>query len=282
MMRERAVLELLDWVRGELDAQEARLQLGGEEPAASDCLSHDLGGGWRLVVTFAEPPADLAESQVKLTSIVESFSLDANQLRPPNLGVPRTEWIERRLDETAMALAQGAGAVAAVVVDGSSPELWAHSQRREGDQVPDLVQFAGALREVRKRGIELRRDEDLSIEQCMESLIERGCPPECVGYVARELPSSEREWHSRVVLAEGLAALRLDAALRHGPTSGGQWVARRFAGAYYALLGFVEPPVDLVAERAFHRLLPLLEALLLRLPPRGPEPPRERASLRLL
>ena len=72
-------LRLLELVRKELGADDARVELGGREPVDPRTVFSVLTDGSRLVVVFAEPPADRTAKAEQLERLVESFGQTLNE-----------------------------------------------------------------------------------------------------------------------------------------------------------------------------------------------------------
>ena len=150
-MNESTLEELLALVQRDLSAESVHVDAGLEpadlpEPAAPAApadltLLRDLPGARRLVVTFAEPPADVEALGRRLDMLVSAFTevLTDNRARasrPPPA---------RSLQEELAALAQRAGALEAVVIDAHSPIVWGSGTEPAG-QTSVLAEPAPTLR----------------------------------------------------------------------------------------------------------------------------------------
>jgi hypothetical protein len=141
-----ALLRLLDLVRRELGAEDARAEIGGADPLDPRLLFARHPGGFRVVAVFNEAPEDSARLHGRLADLLESFSgvgpaIDAAELR---LEAPRA----RRLDAALGALAERAKAACAFVVDRGSPMIWGSSGARD---VADGVDAATRQADVLER-----------------------------------------------------------------------------------------------------------------------------------
>jgi hypothetical protein len=166
--------ELLSIVQRDLAAASVRVVDAAAEPANEPSwdelreLRCDLPGGRGLIVTFAEPPADVVARRRRLEMLVSAF---ADTLAAEGAG-PRTKRPEpaRSLQEELAALAQRAGAVEAVVIDAHSPVVWGsatatpeHAAHLAGSS-PDL-RSPGALHQVGPDDIAAAQDYGIASAQ---------------------------------------------------------------------------------------------------------------------
>ena len=113
--------ELLAIVKRDLAAEDVRLVEATEPPAPPGTLEREVPGGRRLVVTFAEPPADVDARARRLSMLISAFhdllveDGHARAARPSPA---------RSLSEELSALALRANAAEALVIDAFSPIIW--------------------------------------------------------------------------------------------------------------------------------------------------------------
>ncbi len=276
---------LLELVRRELGAVDARFELGGLPPTEPTTIWHGLDEQWRLVVLFDEPPEARVELVSKLETLVQSFAVTTEPVKPPFSSVPPPDLLERRLDEVVGALADLARGSAAIVVDRASPVIWASSRRREGEEVRDLIELGRYCDEAAEAGVELAADPSGDAQVLSRSLEERLGPVVARRLAGELVAATAEDWQARALLARAVAEVRSEHAREprsHGTVDGGAWVARSFAGNYLLIVTYVGDVPELALERGLHRALPHVEALLLRLPPHDPGPAGARRALRLV
>jgi hypothetical protein len=118
-----SLLRLLDLVRQDLGAQDCRLEIGGADPEDAKLIWCRLPAGTRLVVVFAEPPADPAHCAQRLGAWAESFEglLSGPAEERPR---PRGASVADHLEEELARLASRAEALGAAVIDRQSPVVW--------------------------------------------------------------------------------------------------------------------------------------------------------------
>jgi hypothetical protein len=118
-----SLLRLLDLVRQDLGARDCRLEIGGADPEDPRLVWCRLPAGTRLVVVFAEPPADPGQYAVRLGAWAESFEgllSGPAEERPKPGGVSIADELEQELAR----LASRAEALGAAVIDRQSPVVW--------------------------------------------------------------------------------------------------------------------------------------------------------------
>lgn len=278
--------KLLELVRRELGAVDARFELGGNPPSEPTVLWRELDQEWRVVVIYDRVPNDRAALLARLETLVDSFAVVSEPVRPPFASVPPGDLVERRLDETVAALADLALASSAIVIDRKSPVIWASSRRRAGEEVEDLLELARFHGLADTAGIVLEPSSADDEAAIAHSLQERGLGPVVARRLAGELSgSTSEEWFARVLLAHAVAGVRSDQSLEprsRREVEEGAWVSRAFAGSYLLVVTFAGPVAELALERATHRAMAYVEALLLRLPPHDPGPMGSSRALRLV
>ena len=99
-------MRLLELVRRELEAEDAHLRLGGREPNDPRELVSEIRPGCRLVVRFAEPPADPGQARERLAELTAAFNgtvtnavelLDTTLARAPTLLASTLDNLDRWL-----------------------------------------------------------------------------------------------------------------------------------------------------------------------------------------
>lgn len=278
-MPQGALLRFLDLLRQELDADDARAEVGGADPSDPRLLWTNLPGGWRLVICFDEAPADRAAKLEQLDKLVDGFSqtLDDGQLpAPPS---PPVDSAFRRLDGALEALRSRTGGVGAVIVDVQSPVLWGSSEpQRHDSDVELLVDLGRALDTVRDAGVDL--DELMALEPAdLDTRLRSvGIEPEHAGVLGRALAHGDEAARRHHLLTCVAVARARDADPRerevrwahHEPQFG--YFVRSFANIYLLVVVFEGAFSELHVESTVLHALPGIEQLLLSLPPLDPKP----------
>jgi hypothetical protein len=286
---------LLELVRRQLDADDARVEFGGRAPTDPRVVWAELPNGWRLVAVLAEPPAEPGVAEERLAALVDAFGATTEQLAHDGGSRPPPGLVARQLDDELGALAAVTGAVAAVVVDAKSPVLWGSSLPR--DQIEEIDSLLGLARHLQLAVEALADPRGLLDPGSLRSptlLKERGVSVETAHRLARWCeriapesgPSDEARCRREGLLALALAAVRAQAsAADEGGAQRihaalGEGLFRRFASVYRLVLVFEGSFSELHAEGAMIRRLPCIEQLVLALPPVDP-PPRFGRLIRL-
>ncbi|MFC1642218.1 hypothetical protein ACFL5O_05950 [Myxococcota bacterium] len=138
------LLRLLDLVRQDLGAADARVEIGGLDPLDERLVWCRLATGNRLVAVFPERPADVAEVRDRLVAWAESFEGllgAAADLRSQTTSQAAGTRLERELAR----LVERAGAAGARIIDARSPVVWAAFEPRANDtEWSQLVERATA------------------------------------------------------------------------------------------------------------------------------------------
>lgn len=278
-MRVASLLRLLELVRRELPADDARIELGGAAPDDEKTICCELPDGFRLVALFSEAPADRDKRKERLETFAHSF---AGSLTP-DFEAPgdRHELASRRLDDELDALADRAGAVRAVVIDTQSPIIWGTSgTRRHEDDVEMALHTARAAAQAKGAGVDLAGL--LESDDPMALMAERGVDRSVSHFLSQDVERIRKEsrrsgaaWRHHLLTAQAIAAVRgesevpQDLLLRDADFG---LIVRAFASIYRLLLVFDGPFSELHAEAATLRALPVIERLVLALPPIDPGP----------
>ncbi|WP_437672414.1 hypothetical protein [Sorangium sp. So ce131] len=288
-----ALLRFLDLVQRELSADDALIELGGrpsDDPRTVWCA---LPNGSRLVARFAEPPGEPAEVAGRLEELAASFA----GLSSPHDEAPRPPQgaSTHRLDDELEGLALRAGALGAVVVDDTSPVVWGTSEpRRDEVDVDDMLLLARWADEVERAGvnlIDLLELDDAALEQALATTSLGARERETVaGHLQKIRERGSRSpaaWRRQVAIARAVDRVRGPAASEgaaHGRFIGQDdqvgVYARSFANIYRVILAYPCPFSELQAEGAVQQALPLIERLVLALPPIDPHPGAKILRLR--
>ena len=286
----------------ELDAASVQIVPSDADTSADGdgtTLHWDLGRGRQLVLTFATPILDRADKEARLATLIESF---ADLFGEVAAEVPRArpEPAEALRAELS-ALAGRAGALAALVIDATSPVVWGASEAPTGTDDPEAeAHIRSVFCRATGAGISwvelVRRPGDLALSA------ERKGPEEHAGRALRLVPpvdalaplsTEDREEIGRRVQLTRSAITRV----RNNPTlaelhrgehlheavleEGLGYLARSFATIYVLLLVYPGPFDELGAERAATRALPSIERLVVALPPDDAPTPQKGAVVAL-
>lgn len=282
---------LLELVRRDLGADDARIEIGGRPPKNDSVVWAPVGPSRRLVACFATPPADPTAKHRRLCELAQAFrDVALTPVPPPRAqlaAVPGSspEWgsSHAALDEELSGIAFRTGARAALVLDASSPMLWGCSlaplRPLREVAVSELLGLADAV--AARAGLPRAEDPTASYEALAEQLAPSSAR------MARLLRESDSEMCESLALCaravavarsvppESFGAMRL--ALHDGDLG---LLGRSVSGVYAVLVvfagGFGEPRADGVVRRARRHLARLIAAL----PP--VEPPPEARALRLV
>jgi hypothetical protein len=285
-MGEAPMKRMLELVKRELGASDARAEFGGEPPRDRRILYVDLPKDWRIVAIFDEPPERPKEVLMRLRQLSSAFFEVGPNLPRPNPDGER-HWVTRRLDDELCTLAARANAVGALVIDYQSPVFWGFSEPRFNDEsVEEALEWASWEEELQKSELSLEALAGVAKEGLEELLNRRVTTPSERQLALRlwarlqELEPTPR--HTRIALYRAASNLRARADGQAGPPSGVfrdlvrnegfGYVARSFASIYVAAIVFDRKYSELHAEAALLHALPVVERLVLALPPVEPPP----------
>ncbi len=273
------ISKLLEVIRKELDADDARLELGGKDPGEG-AVWCALPSGFRLVVLLPDAGAErtdeeLAALRERLVFLARSFDATLDRVSPP---APRpTGSPQHALDDALDVLAGQTSALAALVVDNDSPVFWGSSLNPRGDEDVSAAERAA-------EALALADAAELDLGAILAGTNEGPVPPELERHVAqiRADAGDERdadEWNRRLTVFAATAALREacrgegELGTRHAVHDDDlAYLARSFSGIYWLLLAFeVSQFSELHAEAAMIHALPWIERLVLSLPPIDPD-----------
>lgn len=281
-------LRFLDLIRRELACEDARFQLGGRPTDDGRELWAELGEAWRLVARFGRPPkGGVREALVaKLEALAASFTGLGAELRE-RVPAARVDSSRDEVDEALTLLAAQAKALRAVVLDEDSPVMWGSSELPKGAEDVEFALGTGELADSAAAvGLDLVALLTLSPEQLEQALaaLDSG---KLRQRMLRKLPQirelgAQRDaasWAAHIATCRAIAALRRAPERREAMTPELGWFAREFAGIYHVLLVYAGPFSELDATRPMRKALPVIERLVLALPPVEPPP---KSNLRVL
>jgi len=284
---------LLDLVRRELGADDARAELGGRDPQVEDQEAKDhvawarMGERWRVVATFDAPVEDLAAKTERLRTLLGPFSsperLERASTPPESVSLQRSAM---ELDEELDRLAERTGARAAIVFDERSPVLWGCSSLRADGWDVEAMELARRLADGARR-VGLDPALWLAEGAPTPTVLRAAGVDETLGQrwshrfhrLSDLAPDWTRdEWHEAVQVAVGVSEARAqcegglapERIAEHDETWG--VFGKSFAQIYMLALIFDGPYSELHAEGPLVRALPHIESLVLALPPVEPPP----------
>ena len=160
-MTDPGLLRFLEIVVRELEAADARVEIGGKDPTDPRFVSRLAPNGSRVVAVFDTAPEQPALVENRLDALVQSFfSTAENAVHnvPPSRTPP--DIAGRRLDDELTRLSERAAAQGAVVFDLASPVLWgaSHTTSTEIDRLLET-----AILRVRDAHAELRHSHTLRL-----------------------------------------------------------------------------------------------------------------------
>jgi hypothetical protein len=282
-VHDRPLLRLLALIQRELGADDARAEIGGRDPTEAGAVWVRVSDERRIVVWFDEVPPDPGAVHQRLRSLIDAFMATAVTLDVSGSETWRgatSGFLQAELRK----LSDHAGACVALVIDASSPVLWACSS--SGDEphwdVADLVELDGVRGRVHALGLDPATLLGAEPEAVRRALTAADADAELI---EAAMASSGRArgaepaevWRDRLRMARAIADVRAGAGqlttgrsrLSSSSAEFG-YVARAFADAYWLILAYAGAFSDLRAEAALSRSLPRVERLVLALPPTDP------------
>lgn len=258
---------LVALVRRDLGADEVRVVTTNEAPAQDDprSLRRPLPGDRMLIATFAEPPSDADARIRRLDMLIDSFR---DLMTEPSIAPSRLPPASS-LHEELRALAERAGAVDALVIDARSPIVWGAADAERVSKPEDTSPPAEVVRLDDRRP----SGERITATQHPPTPTPPLTAPASLE-LAPELPVTPTDRAlDEVRSLPILASLHRGGHLHHAERgSDFGFIARSFAGIYVLIVVFTTAYDELRAERAVQHSLPVIERLVLALPPLDPTP----------
>ncbi|MCA9628518.1 MAG: hypothetical protein KC766_12660 [Myxococcales bacterium] len=287
----RAVLRLLEVVRAQLGAADARLEIGGLDPDDPHLVWVNLEDSERVVVVFEDPPEDREAQRERLVALLNTFAETLSGVEPGE-AMQRHAPPDRRLEQVLDALRSRCGASLALIVDEQSPMLWSRSGLGSGfdrDLLLDVLATSRACQELGLLFGELVRLEPEELQVQIQAALKQGSASrhrqrELVTRIERARGEIDVEQVDRALAAAALVELvtqQQRGSDRFAVEAPGRvHVGRRITGIYWVALTVEASWSELQTEAALRDLLPGIERLVLALPPFDP-PPRGARVLRL-
>ena len=279
-MNEEALSRFLELCAREMDASDVRAEPRGTAVASAKVIVVPLGERSEVVVSFDEAPADIEARQRRLEMLATAFAAAIEGAGPERPKRAKRRSLRRELE----ALAIRADAIDAVVIDAHSPIVWGAVAGPVASPVTNVIPLNAESRARIERIQESHRDliavvdDDDDDESDDASELHR---PASGGSddrtSATPAPGTPSPLTTRAVA--DVRALPATASLHRGGHLAYNKreehygvVARSFAAIYVLILVFDKAFDMLRAERALREGLPIIERLVLALPPFDPEP----------
>jgi len=259
-----ALARFLELCAREMDTADVRAEPRGTVAPAPGVIVVPLGERSEVVVRFDEVPPDVDARQRRLEMLASAFASAIEVgLKHPQIG-------RRSLRRELEILAQRAEAVDAVVIDAHSPIVWGAVAGPVASAKTNVIPLNPESRARIARIHDSHRDLIAAIGgEDEEAEVERTSatpPPGAPSPLTTRAVAEVRALPATAMLHRGghLAHNRRDE--HYGV------VARSFAAIYVLILVF-DKAFDMIrAERALREGLPMIERLVLALPPMDPEP----------
>lgn len=270
----------LEIVQRDAGAEDVFIRVGGAQIENSDKL---LSVPWRddvaliLQWSAAPEPTVLEKAQRIATEFVNNaFPEEALEaaVHLPTHAVVRD--VSRELDEALGLLARRARAEEALIIDHKSPEIWGSSEYpRHGWNLEDVIAVDKIEHTLGALGLSLATLAALATEDELQAALrEKGLESTTLRERARDVRWAKSLCEESIDPAK-LRIFRALASARAAETLGHDSLSptvrtRAFANIYRVVLVYDDVVSDLHFETAIHKMLPVIERLLLALPPRDP------------
>jgi hypothetical protein len=266
-VNEEALSRFLELCAREMDASDVRAEPRGTVQASAKVIVVPLGERSEVVVTFDEAPADIDARQRRLEMLATAFSAAIEGAGPERPKRVKRRSLRRELE----ALAIRADAIDAVVIDAHSPIVWGAVAGPVASPVTNVIPLNEESRARIERIQESHRDLIAVIDDTDDD------EDDADRTSATPAPGTPSPLTTRAVAdIRGLPAtaqLHRGGHLAYNKREENYGVvARSFAAIYVLILVFDKAFDMLRAERALREDLPIIERLVLALPPFDPEP----------
>jgi len=267
-VNEEALSKFLELCAREMDASDVRTEERGTAKPSAKVLVVPLGEHSEVVVAFDDAPADIEARQRRLEMLATAFAAAIEGAGPERPKRAKRRSLRRELE----ALATRADAIDAVVIDAHSPIVWGAVAGPVASPVTNVIPLNAESRARIERIQESHRDliavvdddddDDADGDERTSATPAPGTPsPLTTRAVAdvRALPAT--------------SSLHRGGHLAYNKREEHYGVVARSFAAIYVLIVVFDKAFDMLrAERALREGLPLIERLVLALPPFDPEP----------
>jgi len=269
---DEALSRFLELVRREMSAEDVTVAPRGTTAVAPATIVAALGEAEELVVRFDVTPDDADARTRRLEMLVNAFAsaLEAGSVE----GAKSPRATPRSLRDELRTLATRAGAIDALVIDAHSPIVWGavlgvRAQPQGAQVIPLSLKARERVDKIQESHRDLIAALDLANDDDDDDSDDgrvSATPPDVTS------PLSERAV-TEVRALPVVGALHRGAHLAHAVRREDYgWSARSFAAIYVLVLVYDKAFDELRTERALREGLPLIERLVLALPPMDPEP----------
>ena len=266
-MNEEALSRFLELCAREMDARDVRAEARGTVQPSANVIVVPLGARSEVVVTFDDAPADIDARSRRLEMLATAFSAAIEGAGPERPKRVKRRSLRRELE----ALAIRADAIDAVVIDAHSPIVWGAVAGPVATPVTNVI----PLNEESRARIERIQESHRDLIAVIDDADDDDASDERTS--ATPAPGTPSPFTTRAVA--DVRALPATAQLHRGGHLAYNKreehygvVARSFAAIYVLILVFDKAFDMLRAERALREGLPIIERLVLALPPFDPEP----------
>ncbi len=266
-MNEEALSRFLELCAREMDASDVRAESRGTVQPSANVLVVPLGERSEVVVTFDQAPADIDARQRRLEMLATAFSAAIEGAGPERPKRVKRRSLRRELE----ALAMRADAIDAVVIDAHSPIVWGAVAGPVATPITNVIPLNAESRARVERIQESHRDliavvDDADDDEGDEERTSATPPPGTPSPLTTRAVADIRALPATSQLHRGGHLAHNKREEHYGV------VARSFAAIYVLILVFDKAFDMLRAERALREDLPIIERLVLALPPFDPEP----------
>jgi len=266
-VNEEALSRFLELCAREMDARDVRAEARGTVQPSANVIVVPLGARSEVVVTFDDAPADIDARSRRLEMLATAFSAAIEGAGPERPKRVKRRSLRRELE----ALAIRADAIDAVVIDAHSPIVWGAVAGPVATPVTNVI----PLNEESRARIERIQESHRDLIAVIDDADDDDASDERTS--ATPAPGTPSPFTTRAVA--DVRALPATAQLHRGGHLAYNKreehygvVARSFAAIYVLILVFDKAFDMLRAERALREGLPIIERLVLALPPFDPEP----------
>jgi hypothetical protein len=286
-----ALARFLELVRRELGAEDARIELGGRDPDDARIVWVALPDGGRLVALLAVAPEDAERLRDRMRALADTFADTIASGVAEHAGHPTKAHFAYELDDALEVLARSTGATDAVVIDERSPVIWGGASPRGSEDADVASWVSSAAQGAARAGMDLADLAGASADDAERRLAAAKLGAEDRSRVLRALPRiralgprDAASLRRLVLVLRAIANVRRDPAAEKAlpsDTDALGWIARRIGGIYHLVLVFDGAFSELHAEATLIRALPVIERLVVGLPPVDPSPSARGQVVRL-
>ncbi|CAN5712412.1 hypothetical protein BH09MYX1_BH09MYX1_02460 [soil metagenome] len=254
----------LELVRREMSASEVSVIAAAPTIADPKVIASAFGAEEMIVVRFEEPPYDREAKGRRLEMLAIAFQTAREGEAPKKVISARS------LREELRVLTARAQAIDALVIDAHSPVVWGAVLGVRAKPGAQVIPLSAKARERVDLVQESHRDLIAALgvnddDETADDHISQP-PPETTSPLSEKAVDSVRALPILGQLHRGAHLAQTERSEEFG------WIARSFAAIYVLVLVFDKAFDEIRAERALRDGMPIIERLVLALPPLDPEP----------